>query len=180
MGTPDAEPEALQFGNHSASQYACRGVLRPTFVVGLPACFVFACSLLFLLRELDKGEYKTFVSEGCKAVFVWFANCFVVFFFVLMGFTIACVKTHKDTGIDEAFYVAAYVVVVVLLVLLGLCAKNEDEESNRRRIYQAGVSVFLVCTGLFVLVMVLRSDGVLFGPGHPSAHPLHVLRTVLA
>jgi hypothetical protein len=159
MSPPDAEPGALQFGNYSASQYACRGVLRPTFVVGLPACFVFACSLIFLLRELHKDEYETFVSKGCKDVFWWFALCFAVFFVVLTGFTIACVKTHKDTGIDEAFYVTAYVVVVLLLLVL-YALQDKEEESDRRRIIQAGVSVFLVCTGLFVLVMVLRSDGV--------------------
>jgi hypothetical protein len=161
MGKPDAEPGALQLGNHSATQYACRGVLRPTFVVGLPACFVFACSLFFLLRELDKDKYKAFASKGCKDVFLWFALCFTVFFVVLMGFAIACVKTRKDTGIDEAFYVTAYVVVVVVLLLvLYALGDTAEEENGRRRTVQAGVSVFLMCTGLFVLVMVLRSDGV--------------------
>jgi hypothetical protein len=167
MGTPDAEPGALQFGNHSASQYSCRGVLRPTFIVGLPACFVFACSLIFLQLKLTKDKYKTFASKGCIMVFWWFALCLVVFFFVFLGFTIACVKTHKDTGIDEDFYIAAYVVVLLLLVGLYAMTKNETldfEEENKTsfpgvyRPAQAGVSAFLVCTGLFVLVMVLRSD----------------------
>jgi hypothetical protein len=157
-----AEPWApLQFENHSIGQYACQGALRPTFIVGLPSCFVFGCGLLLLLRELEKAQNPRFVSEGCKMVLEWFAYFLAVFFIILLGFTIACVKTHKDTGIDEDFYIAAFVVVLLLLGVLWqkYLKKNVwDVNNGREQLALAGVFVFGVCTGLFVLVMVLRSD----------------------
>jgi hypothetical protein len=168
-----AEPwAALQFGNHSIGQYACQGALRPTFIVGLPSCFVFGCGLCLLIRELEKAKAhnQRFVSTGCLMVLEWFALFLAVFFIMLLGFTIACVKTHKDTGIDEAFYIAAFVVVLLLLVSLWMLYRldelwqvygsngKERLGNGKERLAQAGVSVFGVCTGLFVLVMVLRSD----------------------
>jgi hypothetical protein len=175
-----AEPWApLQFGNHSIGQYACQGVLRPTFIVGLPSCFVFGCGLFLLLRELQKAQNQLstsvrvfgFVSKGCKIVLEWFAFSLAVFFIIFLGFTIACVKTHKDTGIDEDFYIAAFVVVLLLVGVLWLTylywensyvtaiySGNNLSQPGRDRLAQAGISVFVVCTGLFVLVMVLRSD----------------------
>jgi hypothetical protein len=151
-----AEPRALQFGNHSISQYTCQGALRPTFIVGLPVCFLFGCGLVLLLQELEKAQHQRFVSRGCKWVLSWLVLCLVGFFVVLLGFTIACVKTHKDTGIDEDFYITAFVVVLLLLGVLWW--KYLKEDNGRERLVQAGVSIFGVCTGLFVLVMVLRSD----------------------
>jgi protein-S-isoprenylcysteine O-methyltransferase Ste14 len=165
-----AEPWApLQFGNHSIGQYACQGALRPTFIVGLPSCFVFGCGLVLFLRELKKRRQNEFLSKGCKKVLEWFAVCFAVFFVILLGFTIACVKTHKDTGIDKDFYITAFAVVLyLLLILCGIGDENGSDvwgepnvwEANdgKERLAQAGVSVFGVCTGLFVVVMVLRSD----------------------
>jgi hypothetical protein len=93
-------------------------------------------------------------------VLVWFAFFFAVFFIMLLGFTIACVKTHKDTGIDETFYKVAFFVVLLLLGVLWQIYRGHDWDvsDGRERLPQAGVSVFGVCTGLFVLVMVLRSD----------------------
>jgi hypothetical protein len=159
-----AEPwAALQFGNHSIGQYACQGALRPTFIVGLPSCFVFGCGLFLLLQELEKPQNSRFVSKGCKMVLAWFACFLAVFFIILLGFTIACVKTHKDTGIDEDFYITAFVVVLLLLGVLYCLHRHErrvysDVDNGRERLAQTGVSVFGVCTGLFVLVIVLRSD----------------------
>jgi hypothetical protein len=186
-----AEPwaAALQFGNHSIGQYACQGALRPTFIVGLASCVVFGCGLVLLLRELKKAHNQRFVSKGCKVVLLWFVYFLAAFQYLLLGFTIACVTTHKDTGIDEAFYIAAFVVVLLLLGVLWQLYRGEgylseewlsvraltklpdgdnigevlfrnhwDVNEGRERLAQAGVSVFGVCTGLFVLLMVLRSD----------------------
>jgi hypothetical protein len=159
-----AEPWALQFGNHSIVQYTCQGALRPTFIVGLPLCFMFGCGLFLLLRELEKAQNARFVSKGCKLVLEWFAKFLTVFFIILLGFTIACVKTHKDTGIDEHFYIAAFVVVLLALGVLWQIYDWDyfylgwDVYDRRERLAQAGISVFGVCTGLFVLMMVLRSN----------------------
>jgi cytochrome bd-type quinol oxidase subunit 2 len=169
-----AEPWALQFGNHSISQYACQGALRPTFIVGLSSCFVFGCGLVVLIRELEKAHNQRLASRDCV---VWGGLyvfcCLFVFFCVFLGFTIACVTTHKDTGIDKAFYITAFIVVLLLLCTLYMmhrCSRHgcrniidsigdaEHEQQGRKRLLQAGVSVFVVCTGLFVLIMVLRSD----------------------
>jgi hypothetical protein len=162
-----AESRVLQFGNHSISQYACQGALRPTFIIGWPSCFVFGCGLVLLLRELEKLEKahnQRFISKGCTAVLEWFVLCLGLFFFIFLGFTIACVKIHRDTGIDQTFYIVAFVAVLLLLISLWneyLKAGEWDTNNGRERLAQAGVSIFVVCTGLFVLVMVLRPDNVM-------------------
>jgi cytochrome bd-type quinol oxidase subunit 2 len=108
---------------------------------------------------------------------VWFAWFLAAFFIILLGFTIACVKTHKDTGIDEAFCIAAFVVVLLLLgVLWQMYRWDQLNDSNGRgRLAQAGVSVFVVCTGLFVLVMVLRSDHSVRLDQHTTTTPVAYL-----
>jgi hypothetical protein len=73
---------ALQLGNHSISQYACHGALRPTFIVGLRSCFLFGCGLLLLLRELNKDQHQRFVSKGCTLILWWFVLCSAVFFVI--------------------------------------------------------------------------------------------------
>jgi cytochrome bd-type quinol oxidase subunit 2 len=89
-----------------------------------------------------------------------------MFFCILLGFTIACVSSDTgidQIGIDEIFYIVAFVSVLLLLQILQYL-RNEypndesDVNNGRERLAQVGVSVFVVCTGLFVLVMVLRSD----------------------
>jgi hypothetical protein len=165
-----AEPLALQFGNHSISQYTCQGA--PTFIVGLPFCFVFGFGgIVFLIANHHRvsdwqnkgmiGNNSRLISWGCEFVLKWFILCLAVFFVVLLGFTIACVTTHKDTDIDKAFYITAFVVVLLLLVFLYIIYRQQEGGNvNDRweRLVQAGVSVFVVCTGLFVFVMVLGSN----------------------
>jgi hypothetical protein len=80
-----AEPwAALQFGNHSIGQYACQGALRPTFIVGLPSCFVFGCGLFLLLRELEKAQNPRFVSKGCKR---WYWSGLLLFSLCSLSFS---------------------------------------------------------------------------------------------
>jgi hypothetical protein len=122
------------------------------------------------MKKLEKVHNQRFVSKGCKVVLEWFVLCLGIFFCIFLGFTIGCVSPPPSIpgidqiddrkNIDRIFYIVAFVVVLVLLVCLWemYLVGDWDVNDGRERLAQAGVSVFGVCTGLFVLVMVLRSD----------------------
>jgi hypothetical protein len=156
---------AVQLGNHSISQYAsCQGALWPIFIRGLLSSFVFGCGLCLLIWELNKTQHQRFVSKGCTLILWWFVLCSAVFFVLFLGFTITCNRLHVDKGIDEAFYITAFVAVLLLLISFLLTVEKNSENWDLEDVDKAQItgllvfSVLVVCTGLFTLFMVLHVD----------------------